>query len=277
MVRSTRFLFDLSAAGFFRQKKIRELIKGESMSGRLTIVGTGPGSDELLAPEARTALVTADTVVGYQTYVDLIRHLLPAEVRIESYGMMQEVERSRIAIEKALSGLNVVILSGGDAGVFSIAGPVLELLDAEQQDRLNVKIIPGITSALSSAALLGAPLIHDFAVISLSNLLTPGDLIRKRLSLAAQGDFVTVLYNPASRKRTGLIAECRDIFLGERAAATPVGIVRHGFRDQQEVIITTLEAMLNFPIDMNTTVVMGNSQTYVKGRFMITPRGYSLQ
>jgi len=246
------------------------------MSGQLTIVGTGPGSEDLLAPEARAALTAADTVVGYKTYVDLIRPVLPSSVSVESYGMMQEVERSRTAIDKALSGLNVVIVSGGAAGAFSIAGPVLELLDEEQQESLSVRIIPGITSALSSAALLGAPLIHDFAVISLSNLLTPTELIRKRLELASQGDFVTVLYNPASKKRTRLIAECRDIFLRERKDTAPVGIVRHGFREDQEVIVTTLGGMLDHPIDMNTTVVIGNSQTYVKGRFMITPRGYSL-
>ncbi len=247
------------------------------MSGRLTIAGTGPGTDELLAPMALEALQTADTVIGYKSYIDLVKHLVPEGTEVESYGMMQEVERSRMSIEKALSGRNVLILSGGDAGVFSIAGPVLELLSEEQQEALDVRVIPGITSALSSAALLGAPLIHDFSVISLSNLLTPTELIQKRLNLAAEGDFVTVLYNPASKKRTELIRECRDIYLNHRTPETPVGIIRHGFREAQEVIITTLGLMLDHRIDMNTTVVIGNSMTYRKGRFMITPRGYRIQ
>ncbi|MDC7239287.1 MAG: precorrin-3B C(17)-methyltransferase [Spirochaetales bacterium] len=243
----------------------------------LTIVGTGPGTDELLAPMALEALKTADTVIGYKSYIELVKHLIPEGTEVESYGMMQEVERSRMSIGKALSGRSVVILSGGDAGVFSIAGPVLELLTEEQQEELDVRIIPGITSALSSAALLGAPLIHDFSVISLSNLLTPTELIQKRLNLAAEGDFVTVLYNPASKKRTQLIRETRDIYLNHRKPETPVGIIRHGFRADQEVVITTLDKMLDHQIDMNTTVVIGNSQSYVKGRFMITPRGYRIE
>lgn len=246
------------------------------MSGRLSIIGTGPGSDGVLTPDAKEALCSADCVVGYKTYVDLIKHLLPATVSIESYGMMQEVERSRIAIAKAEEGKNVAIVSGGDAGVFSIAGPVLELLDEDQQISLDVKIIPGVTSALSSAALLGAPLIHDFTVISLSNLLTPTDLILKRLELAARGDFVTVLYNPASKKRTQLIKDCQRIFSEQQKGTTPVGIIRHGYREEEEVILCDLDTMLNHTIDMNTTVVIGNSQTYIKGKFMITPRGYKI-
>ena len=248
----------------------------EKNNGSLTIIGTGPGSEDLLAPMARKALQSSDTVVGYKTYIELIRHLLPPSVDVQAYGMMQEVERSRKAASDALEGKHVSIVSGGDAGVFSIAGPVLEVVNEEDQEKLNLRIIPGITSALSSAALLGAPLIHDFAVISLSDLLTPTDLIRKRLNLAAQGDFVTVLYNPASKKRVELIRETRDIFLQERGENTPVGIVRHGFRENQEVKITTLSEMLNETIDMNTTVVIGNSRSYVKGRFFITPRGYNL-
>jgi len=214
--------------------------------------------------------------VGYKTYVDLIRPVLPASADVQPYGMRQEVERSRAAVQTAREGKNVCILSGGDAGVFSIAGPVLEVVPEEEQDRLRLRVIPGITSALSSAALLGAPLIHDFAVISLSDLLTPAELIEKRLALAAEGDFVTVLYNPASTKRVTLIRKTAEIFLRFREAGTPAGIVRNGFRPGQEVILTTLERMLDHPIDMNTTVVIGNSRTYRKGRFLITPRGYDL-
>lgn len=249
----------------------------KNCNGSLTIIGTGPGSDELLAPMALEALRSSDTVVGYKTYIDLIEHLLPSSVDVQAYGMKQEVERSRKAASEALEGKHVSIVSGGDAGVFSIAGPVLEVVSEEDQERLNLRVIPGITSALSSAALLGAPLIHDFAVISLSDLLTPSNLIRKRLNLAAQGDFVTVLYNPASKKRVELIRECREIFLQERSDSTPVGIVKHGFRENQEVKITTLSQMLKENIDMNTTVIIGNSRSYMKGRFFITPRGYDLE
>ncbi|MBF9014813.1 MULTISPECIES: precorrin-3B C(17)-methyltransferase [unclassified Oceanispirochaeta] len=247
-----------------------------SEQGKLTIVGTGPGTDQLLAPAAKQALLEADSVIGYKTYVDLIRHILPESCDIQAYGMRQEVERSRAAAALALEGKKVCIVSGGDAGVFSIAGPVLEVISEEDLEKLNLSIIPGITSALSSAALLGAPLIHDFAVISLSDLLTPTELIEKRLSLAAEGDFVVVLYNPASKKRTELIKKCAQIMIEAGRKDTPVGIVRHGFRADQNVTVTTVSEMLNHDIDMNTTVVIGNSRTYRKGRFMVTPRGYAL-
>ena len=239
-------------------------------------MGTGPGSEALLAPAAREALCSADTVIGYQTYVDLIRPVLSEDCDVQAYGMRQEVERSRQAIEMARSGRKVCIVSGGDAGVYSIAGPVFELFEDQDLESLDIRVIPGITSALSSAALLGAPLIHDFALISLSDLLTPGELIERRLALAAEGDFVTVLYNPASQKRTTLIETAREIFLEQRDKDTPVGIVRHGFREDQEVVVSTLEEMMMHTIDMNTTVVIGNSRTYKKGQYMITPRGYGI-
>lgn len=247
-----------------------------SRPGSLTIVGTGPGSAELVAPEALEALQTAEIVVGYQTYLNLIDELLPPGVERRPYGMRQEVERSRAAVQMALEGRRVCIVSGGDAGVFSIAGPVLEVVEPADQDRIALRVIPGITSALSSAALLGAPLVHDFAVISLSDLLTPAELIEKRLALAAAGDFVTVLYNPASKKRTVLIRRAAEIFAEERLPSTPVGIVRSGYRPGQEVILTTLDRMLEAPVDMSTTVLIGNSRTYRKGRFLVTPRGYAL-
>ncbi len=251
-------------------------VEGKTSQGSLIVVGTGPGAEDLLAPAARKALCNADTVIGYKTYVDLIRPVLSADCDVQAYGMRQEVERSRQAIETARSGKKVCIVSGGDAGVYSIAGPVFELLEDKDMETLDISVIPGITSALSSAALLGAPLIHDFVLISLSDLLTPGELIERRLTLAAEGDFVAVLYNPASKKRTTLIESAREIFLEQRERDTPVGIVRHGFRNDQDVVVTTLEEMMMHTIDMNTTVVIGNSRSYRKGNFMVTPRGYAL-
>ncbi len=244
------------------------------MKGKLTIVSTGPGNREHITPAAEKAIRECDVVIGYKTYLGLIEDLTEGK-RIISNGMLQEVERCSAAIKEARKGNSACIISGGDAGVYGLAGLVLELVSESEQSA--VKVIPGVTSATACASLLGTPLTHDFAVISLSNLLTESDLIRKRLHLAAEGDFVTVLYNPKSKKRTELFFETAEIFLKFRSTETPVGLVRDAYRESQSVTITTLADLKDEDwVDMRTTIIIGNSQTKVSGGKMITPRGYDL-
>lgn len=244
------------------------------MKGSLTVIGTGPGKRDYMTPAAESAIKEADVISGYQTYLELIDDLLVGK-RIISNGMRQEVERCEAAIEEFRKGFAVSIISGGDAGVYGLAGLVLELM--EKSERESVRIIPGVTSATACASLLGAPLIHDFAVISLSNLLTDSELIRKRLKMAAEGDFVTVIYNPKSLKRIKLFFETADIFLKDRSPETPVGLVKDAYRESQFVKITTLGKLKEEEwVDMRTTVIIGNSQTVHSGNKMITPRGYRI-
>lgn len=193
---------------------------------------------------------------------------------IFSSGMTQEVSRARLAIEKAQKGKNVALVSSGDPGVYGMAGLVLELLDAKQRDSIGIEVIPAISAATSCASLLGAPLMHDFTVISLSDILTDIGLIKRRVALAGQGDFVIVFYNPQSKKRTQPLRQAWKILMKYRPGNTPVGIVRNAARNGQEVTITTLKGMLSAKIDMVTTIIVGNLSTYTKGKFMITPRGY---
>lgn len=213
----------------------------------------------------------AEAIVGYRTYLDLIPGFLTGKKVVES-GMTQEIHRCREALALARSGLEVAVVSGGDPGVYGMAGLILELL--EEGEEVFVEIIPGITAATAAAAVLGAPLMNDFAVISLSDLLTPWEVIEGRLRAAARGDFVVALYNPRSKNRTRPIERAREIFLECRGVATPVGIVRNARREGEQTAITTLGKMLDHPIDMLTTVIIGNSQTSVRGGFMVTPRGY---
>lgn len=244
------------------------------MKGKLIVIGTGPGKREYITPAAEEGIKQSEVIAGYKTYLELIEDLLEGK-KIISNGMRKEVERCSAAIKEARKGHIVSIISGGDAGVYGLAGLVLELLDEDERE--SVQIIPGVTSATACASLLGAPLIHDFAVISLSNLLTETDLIRKRLRLAAEGDFVTVIYNPKSLKRTELFFETADIFLKERAPETPVGLVKDAYRENQLVKITTLAELKKEDwVDMRTTMIIGNSQTLQSGNRMITPRGYSI-
>lgn len=224
---------------------------------------------------ALEALEEANVIVGYKTYINLVRELLKDKTIIGT-GMREEIARCRLAVEAAMKGEKVAVISSGDAGVYGMAGLLLELLRELSADGIEVEIIPGITAANAAASSLGAPLMHDFAVISLSDLLTPWELIETRLELAAKGDFVTVLYNPKSRKRTEQIVRAREIFLEYRLPETPVGLVRNCKRKAEEVIITNLKEMLEKPIDMLTTVIIGNSNTYCWDDFMITPRGYGL-
>lgn len=215
-------------------------------------------------------------IIGYKTYIELLDELLEGKEVISS-GMTREVERSLLAIDRAMEGQYVAVVSSGDPGIYGMAGIVLELLEKRAAaDTVEVEIVPGISSANAAASSLGAALMHDFAVISLSDLLTPWEVIEKRLEAAAQADMVTVLYNPVSKKRTGQIRKAREIFLRHKPPSTAVGIVRNAKRRGEEVIRTDLGHFLEHPIDMFTVVLIGNSQTYQTSRFMITPRGYDV-
>jgi precorrin-3B C17-methyltransferase len=222
-------------------------------------------------------------VVGYQTYIDLVRPWLTTQ-EVVATGMKAEVKRCQLALDRARAGQKVAIVSSGDAGIYGMAGLVLEMCAAQglkvgpsegsADVDLWLEVIPGVPALAAGAALLGAPLMHDFVAISLSDLLTPWEMIVKRLELAAQGDFVIVLYNPKSKKRDWQLGAVRDLLLRHRDSETPVGIVSRAMREGQETIITNLQEMLSQPVDMQTIVVVGNSQTYTYGPYMITPRGY---
>lgn len=244
--------------------------------GHLRVVGLGPGDPCLTAPLAGEVLAEARTVVGYTTYMDLVPPALLAGKEVLTTGMMGEVERCTRAIESALSGRDTVVVSGGDAGVYGMAGLVLELL--EQRGLLDVipfEVVPGIPALAGAAALLGAPLTHDFACVSLSDLLTPWEVIAKRLDAAAGADFVLVLYNPRSKRRAGLLAEALSIVARHRAPQTPVGMVRQAWRQGQRVGVTPLADTDCAVADMLTIVVVGNSHTRLCGGRMLTPRGYA--
>lgn len=240
---------------------------------QLFVVGIGPGDLAHMTMEAQSAIEEAQVVVGYKTYLDLVAPLLAGKEVISS-GMRGEVERCREALQIAASGRTVALVSGGDSGIYGMAGLVLELAP-EFPEQPEIVIVPGVSAVQAAASVLGAPLMHDFAVVSLSDLLTPWELITKRLAAVAAADFVIALYNPRSKGRVTQLEEAREIFLQHRPAETPVGIVRHACRDGEERIVTTLGDLLNHHIDMFSIVVIGNESTYVddKGR-MVTPRGY---
>ncbi len=251
------------------------------MKGKLFVVGIGPGEVGHITQKALDALFEAEVIVGYKTYVKLIRGLIKGK-EVVSTGMTQEVDRCKAAIELAEKGKKVAIISSGDAGIYGMAGLVYELISCRGGVTPplltvhDIEVIPGVSALNAAAAILGAPLMHDFAAISLSDLLTPLRLIQKRIEAAAMADFVICLYNPKSSGRTEQIGIARDILLRYRKPETPVGIVRNAMREGQETVITILADMLNHEIDMLTTVIIGNSQTYVVDGVMITPRGYKI-
>lgn len=238
------------------------------------MVGIGPGAMGDITPRALKALESSDIIAGYRTYLSLIKGVI-GDRPVLSSGMGEERERCEAALEEAIRGRVVSIISSGDPGVYGMAGPVLELAD-DMQQRIPVEIIPGVPASCAASALLGAPLMHDHAVISLSDLLTPWEVIERRIRLAAEGDFVIVLYNPKSSQRTWQIEKARQILLEKQPPTLPVGIVRDAGRPGQDVVITTLSDMQRFPIDMTTIVIVGNSTTFVSGNRMITRRGCRL-
>ena len=241
----------------------------------LFIIGIGPGNLKDISRRAYEILKKVDIIVGYTTYIDLIENIISEEQEIFISGMGQERKRAEKALEFASQNKKVAVISSGDAGIYGMAGLILEL-NQKNDPNLDLKIIPGITAANAAAAILGAPLMHDYVVISLSDLMTPWELIEKRLKHAAAADFITAIYNPKSSKRTEQIKIARDIYLDHRSEDTPVGIVRQAGRKQEEKGITTLKDMLQEKIDMLTTVIIGNSQTYISDNKIITPRGYDL-
>jgi precorrin-3B C17-methyltransferase len=217
------------------------------------------------------ALQMADVIVGYKSYLKFIQDLL-VDKQVVSSGMKKEIDRARQAVEMANQGYTVAVVSSGDPGVYGMAGIVMEVAGAA----IPVEIIPGITAATSAAAVLGAPLMHDFAVISLSDLLTPWEKILKRLEAAGEGDFIVVLYNPRSQGRESHIETARQILLKYKDPNTPVGLVKNARREGEGSIITTLGEMDREDIDMLTTVIVGNSETRIQNGKMLTPRGYQL-
>ncbi|HUW63464.1 MAG TPA: precorrin-3B C(17)-methyltransferase [Spirochaetia bacterium] len=238
------------------------------------MVGTGPGAVEHMTGRAVEVVSSAEVIVGYRTYIDLLGELVRDKQVVRS-GMRAEVDRCREAVDLARAGHAVAMVSGGDPGVYGMAGLVLEIMAREDLlGRLPVEIVPGVTSATAAAACLGAPLSTDFAVISLSDLLTPWNLICRRLTAACAADFVLVLYNPASRRRVEQIKEAQGIMLAGRSGATPVGLVRNATRPGQSVVLTDLAHLLEQEIDMFTTVVVGNSTTFRVQGCLVTPRGY---
>lgn len=239
--------------------------------GKIYVVGIGPGSRAHITPAAAEAIRRCNVIVGYKTYLPFIQNFTRGK-KILSTGMKQEVERCKTAIEHAALGHNVCVVSGGDAGVYGMAGLIHELIE----DNMEVEIISGVTAANAAAACLGAPLMHDYVVISLSDLMTDWALIKRRLAYAGQGDFVVVLYNPKSMGRPTHVQTARDILLKFKRKDTPVGIVRHATREKEAVFITNLVEMPLEEIDMSSVVIIGNSNTYVKNGKMITPRGYQV-
>ncbi|WP_017293480.1 precorrin-3B C(17)-methyltransferase [Geminocystis herdmanii] len=244
--------------------------------GKLYLIGTGPGNIEYLTSTAKTALKEADIIIGYSLYIDLIKSLLRPEQIIESSPITQERQRAQRAIELAKWGLKVAVISSGDCGIYGMAGLVLELLANQNWDTKQppLQVFSGITAMQSVAAKIGSPLMHDFCAISLSDLLTPWDVIEKRLIAAASADFITAIYNPRSNTRTQQIVKTQEIFLQYRNPNTPVAIARSVTRDDENIVITTLEMMLTHSIDMLTTVIIGNSTTKRYHDLLITPRGY---
>ena len=239
---------------------------------KVYVVGIGPGGAACMTEQARTAMADADVLCGYIVYVELVRELYP-EKEIFTTPMRREIERCRAALELAGRGKTVAMVCSGDAGVYGMAAPLLEL--AEEYPAVEIEIVPGVTAALSGAAVLGAPLGHDFCVISLSDLLTPWEVIEKRLRAAAEGDFCICLYNSASHKRTEHLKNACDILMDAgKSHQTPCGWVRNIGRPGQESCTLTLGQLREEMLDMFTTVFIGNSNTVLKSGWLVTPRGY---
>lgn len=245
--------------------------------GKLVVVGFGPGDFKHITARAVEALKESDLIIGYKTYVDLIQNILTPEQEVIGTGMTEEVARAQEAYKKALEGYTVAVISSGDSGVYGMAGLVYEVLVEKgwtEADGIEVEVVPGISAINSCASLLGAPVMHDSCTISLSDHLTPWNLIEKRIEAAAMADFVIALYNPKSGRRTRQIVEAQRILLEYRSPDTPVGLVKSAYRDNQNIIMTNLADMLNHDIGMLTTVVIGNSSSFYYDNKIITPRGY---
>ena len=242
------------------------------MKGKLFVVGFGPGSKGDMTLRAINAIEKADVVIGYTTYTDILKEYFP-DKRYKATGMMREVERCKLAIEEAGKGQTIAMVSSGDSGIYGMAGIIYQMADEMNSD-IEIETIPGVTAASSAASILGAPLMHDTAIISLSDLMTPYDLIMKRIDRASDGDMIIALYNPKSKKRTDHLQKAVEIIGKYRSPKTPVGIVRNAGRKDETMTITELGKIDHDEVDMFCIVIIGNSQTYVSNGRMITPRGY---
>ncbi|MDH4285049.1 MAG: precorrin-3B C(17)-methyltransferase [Gallionellaceae bacterium] len=245
--------------------------------GKIMLVGIGPGSAEHMTGRARSAIAEADSVVGYSTYIKLVADLLHGK-EVVMKGMTEELDRAMDALERARAGKKVALISSGDAGVYGMAGPTYEVLFQAgwtPDTGIEVEIVPGASALNTCAALAGAPLTHDFCAISLSDLLTPWPAIARRLDAAAAADFVIALYNPKSGRRTRQITEAQRLLLRHRKPDTPVAIIKSAYRPKQRIEFTTLDRMDECDIGMLSTVLIGNSNTFVRDGLMVTPRGYA--
>ncbi|EGH4242714.1 precorrin-3B C(17)-methyltransferase [Listeria monocytogenes] len=238
------------------------------------VIGIGPGDKRLMTGEALQAIEDAEVIVGYVTYIKLIKELIKDKEVVKT-GMRREIDRCQEAVDIALTGKKVAVVSSGDAGIYGMAGLVLELAEKSNPD-LEVKVIPGITASIGAAAVLGAPIMHDFCHISLSDLMTPWEVIEKRITHAAMADFVVCFYNPRSKGRANHLANAFQKMMEYKSGDTVVGIVKDVGRKEERKIITTMRDIDYELVDMTTMVIVGNKETYVKNGKMITPRGYTL-
>ena len=238
------------------------------------VIGIGPGCRDLMTQEAIAAMEDAEVIVGYKTYIKLVEDFIKDKEVVQN-GMRKEVDRCQDAIDIAKTGKKVAVISSGDAGIYVMAGLILELITKQNLD-IPVKVVPGVTASIGAAAVLGAPIMHDFCHISLSDLMTPWEVIEKRLRLAAEADFVICLYNPRSKGRSEHLAKAFKIMGEFKDGSTPVGIVKDVGRADQEKFICTFDTMDFERVDMTTMVIIGNKSTYIKDDLMITPRGYTV-
>lgn len=238
---------------------------------RIYVVGIGPGKRSAMTADAENAIESSDLIVGYSKYVEIVKPYFPNHAVLDT-GMRKETERCRMAFEQANTGKTVSLVCSGDSGIYGMAGLIYELsVDFPETD---VVVVPGITAAISGGAVLGAPIGHDFAVISLSDLLTPWELIEKRLRCAAEGDFNVALYNPSSHKRHDYLQKACDILLSVHSPDLVCGYVKNIGREGEEGVILTLGELRNTQVDMFTTVFIGSTRTRVINGKMVTPRGY---
>ncbi|WP_455053054.1 precorrin-3B C(17)-methyltransferase [Mogibacterium sp.] len=238
---------------------------------KLYVLGIGPGNECNMSKAAISAMTISDALIGYTKYIELVRPIFPDKETFTT-GMKKEIDRCRKALEMANTGKTITLLCSGDAGVYGMAGPIFEL--SPSYPEVDIEVVPGITAALSGAAVLGAPLTHDFAVISLSDLLTPWDKIALRLRCAAEADFCIVIYNPSSKNRVDYLSKACDILLSYKSPRTICGYVKNIGRDGQYRKILTLSDLKSADVDMFTTVFIGNQSTKVISNHMVTPRGY---
>jgi precorrin-3B C17-methyltransferase len=248
--------------------------------GQLFVVGIGPGDHDQMTFRAKEVIDESEVIIGYETYVSLIDELIVGK-EIHRYPMTQEVDRANQAISIAESGKKVSLVSSGDPGIYGMTGLVYEILAERNWDKergIYVECVPGVSSLNSCAALVGSPLMTDFAVVSMSDLLVPWEIIVKRVEAAAKGDFVTVIYNPTSKRRVHQLRDTQQIFLRYRSPNTPVAIIRGAYRESQAIVITDLQRLLEPKyqqlMGMITTVIVGNTSTFTFQNLMVNPRGY---